>query len=195
MKTILLIFGLLLFGGSINTQAQVRPGIKLGLNNSTISNTTLDTKNNIYVGAFINIPITNYYSLQPEVLYSAQGGASNSTEYGDVNINYLSIGIPNKFYVGPNSGFHFIVGLSLDFNIDNSFISLTNGNSDFDISPLDVAVFGGIGYDFGFGLMLEARYKQGTSSTDFFGQSNLYEENGSNLNTVIQVGLAYKFKI
>lgn len=195
MKKILLIFGLLLFGGSINTQAQVRPGIKLGLNNSTISNTTLDTKNNIYVGAFINIPITNYYSLQPEVLYSAQGGASNSTEYGDVNINYLSIGIPNKFYVGPNSGFHFIVGLSLDFNIDNSFISLTNGNSDFDISPLDVAVFGGIGYDFGFGLMLEARYKQGTSSTDFFGQSNLYEENGSNLNTVIQVGLAYKFKI
>lgn len=194
MKNVVFIFAML-FGSIALISAQARPGIKLGLNNSNISNTSLDAKNNIYIGAFLNIPITEYYTLQPEVLYSAQGGASNSTQYGDVTINYLSIGIPNKFYVGPNSGFHFMVGLSLDFNIDNSFISLTNGNSNFDISPLDVALLGGIGYDFDFGLMIEARYKQGTSSTDFFGQEDLYEKDGSNLNTVIQIGLAYKFKI
>ena len=195
MKNLIFLCSILLFRSSTLTNAQARPGIKFGLNNSKIINTTLSTKNDLYIGAFISIPITEYYTLQPEVLYSAKGGTSNSTEYSDVNINYLSIGIPNKFYVGPNSGFHFMVGLSLDFNIDNSFISLTNGNSDFDISPLDLAILGGIGYDFGFGLMIEARYKQGTSSTDFFGKSDLYEKDGSNLNTVIKVGLAYNFKI
>lgn len=195
MRKLIFLYGLLLFGNIAIIEAQVRPGIKLGLNNSNISNTKLDAKNKMYVGAFIQIPITDYYTLQPEILYSSQGGTSNSTEYSDVNINYLSIGIPNKFYIGPNSSFHFIVGLSLDFNIDNSFISLTNGNSDFDISPLDISVLGGVGYEFGFGLLLEARYKQGTTSTDFFGQEDLYENDGSNLNTVIQIGVAYKFKI
>lgn len=177
------------------THAQARPGVKLGVNSSNISNTRLDTKSGLYIGAFVNIPITEYYALQPEVLYSGQGGKSNSPEYGDVEINYLSIVLPNKFYVAPNKGFHFILGAGLDINIENNPISLTNGNSNFEISPLDVFFFGGIGYEFGFGLSLEARYKQGTASTDFFGINDLYEKEGGNFNTVFQIGVAYKFKI
>jgi len=177
------------------SQAQVRPGVKLGLNSSNISNTKLDSKSGVYIGAFVKIPITEYYTLQPELLYSNQGGKSNSDEYGDVNINYLSIGIPNKFYVSPKSGFHFILGLGLDINLKNNFVSLTNFDIDNEISPVDVVVMGGIGYEFDFGLALEARYKQGTISIDFFGEDNLYEEAGSNLNGVFQIGASYKFKL
>ena len=70
-----------------------------------------------------------------------------------------------------------------------------SNNEEFDISPLDLTFTGGIGYEFGFGLGIEARYKQGAISTDFLGQNDLFEEDGSQLNSVFQVGLAYKFKI
>ncbi|WP_149274419.1 porin family protein [Pareuzebyella sediminis] len=175
--------------------SQTRPGIKMGLNRSKISKTELDSKSGIYVGGFVHIPITDYYVLQPEVLYSRQGGNSNSNEYSDVNIDYISIGIPNKFYVRPNKGFHFIIGMGLDINIENNFVNLTNFNIDEEISPVDISILGGVGYEFGFGLILEARYKQGTISIDFLGEDNLYEEEGSNLNGVFQIGAAYKFKL
>ena len=170
-------------------------GIKGGWNNSTISKTTLDSKTRIYVGGFVKIPITDYYTLQPEILYSGQGGESNSEEYGDVNIHYLSTGVPNKFYVTPLNGFHFIIGLGIDINLKNNFVNFTNFNIDEEISPLDVVVLGGLGYEFPFGLALEARYKHGTISVDFLGADDLYEEPGSNLNGVFQIGAAYKFKL
>ena len=192
-KMAFFIFGLLL--ANITANGQVRPGIKLGANSSTISKTRLDAKTGLYIGAFVKIPITDYYTLQPELLYSRQGGESTTTDYGDVNIDYLSIGIPNKFYVSPNDGFHFILGLGLDINLKNNFVSLSNFNVDEEISPLDVVVMGGVGYEFDFGLSLEARYKQGTISVDFLGADNLYEEEGSNLNGVFQIGAAYKFKL
>jgi hypothetical protein len=57
-------------------------------------------------------------------------------------------------------------------------------------------VFGGIGYEFDFGLALELRYKQGLIDLDF-NDSGEYggntEEN--QLNRVFQIGLAYKFKM
>lgn len=175
--------------------AQARPGIKLGVNSSNISKTRLDSKTGLYIGAFVKIPITDYYALQPELLYSSQGGTSNSSEYGDVNINYLSIGVPNKFYVSPKNGFHFMLGAGLDINLKNNFVNLTNFNIDEEISPVDVVVMGGIGFEFNFGLSIEARYKQGTVSIDFLGDDDFYEEAGSNLNGVFQIGAAYKFKL
>ena len=68
-------------------------------------------------------------------------------------------------------------------------------NIDEEISPLEVVVLGGLGYEFPFGLALEARYKHGTISVDFLGADDLYEEPGSNLNGVFQIGAAYKFKL
>ena len=174
--------------------AQTRPGIKFGLNRSTISKTTLDSKNGIYLGGLLDIPLGKFYTLQPEVFYSAQGGSSNSPEYDDVNVHYLSLAASNKLYLTQTKALHFIAGLGFDINLKNNFISLSNGNGDGEISPVDPVVFGGVGYEFDFGLIVEARYKQGTASIDFFGRDDLYEEDGSQLNMVIQMGLAYKFK-
>ncbi len=196
MKNCILVIGFLCFGSISLLNAQARPGIKLGVNNSNLSNTILEDKKDLYIGAFVNIPLADYYALQPEILYSRQGGSSNSTEFGDVNINYIAVTAVNKFYVSPNKGFHFIIGLGLDFNVSSDLNILFGSNNDeFEISPVDLTFTGGIGYEFGFGLILEARYKQGSISTDFFGNRDLFEEDGSQLNSVIQVGLGYKFKI
>lgn len=196
MNKIGLLISVIFIGCISIATAQVQPGIKLGLNNSNLSNTTLENKSDFYIGALINIPLTDYYTLQPEILYSRQGGISNSAEFGDININYIAITAANKFYVSPNKGFHFIIGIGLDFNVGSDLNILFGSNDDdFSISPVDLTFTGGIGYEFGFGLILEARYKQGAISTDFFGSRDLFEEDGSQLNSVFQVGLAYKFKI
>ncbi|MGB3150916.1 MAG: porin family protein [Maribacter sp.] len=191
---VLILFGLTLLL-SLDGMAQARPGFKLGFNSSNISKTRLDSKTGLYIGGILDVPITDYYTLQPEVFYSSQGGSSNSPDYGDVEISYLSLAAANKFFVSPNKGMHFILGAGLDVNLKNNFVNLFNGDVDDEISPFDVVVFGGIGYEFNFGLILEARYKQGTVSIDFFGEDDLYEEDGSNLNGVFQIGAAYKFKL
>lgn len=196
MKKLSFLICVALFGNILISNAQIRPGIKLGINSSSLSNTTLEDKRDIYVGVFMDIPLANYYTLQPEVLYSRQGGKSNSIEFRDVNINYISITAANKFYVSPNKGFHFLLGLGLDFNVGGNWTPLFGTNNDeFDLSPIDLTFTGGIGYEFGFGLMVEARYKQGAISTDFLGRRDSYEEDGSQFNAVFQVGMAYKFKI
>ncbi|KAG1647290.1 hypothetical protein GQR58_030719 [Nymphon striatum] len=140
MNKISLLISVLFIGCISIVEAQVQPGIKLGVNNSNLSNTTLETKSDYYLGALINIPITEYYTLQPEILYSRIG---------------------------------------LDLNLGSDLNLLSNSYDDeFEISPVDLTFTGGIGYDFGFGLVLEARYKQGTISTDFFGSRDLFEEDG-----------------
>lgn len=196
MKKLSFLIYAAIFGNLFISNAQVRPGMKLGLNSSNLSNTRLEEKRDVYFGVFVDIPLAAYYTLQPEVLYSRQGGISNSIEFEDVNINYISITAANKFFVGPNKGFHFILGLGLDFNVGGNWNPLFGTNNDeFDISPIDLTFTGGIGYEFGFGLILEARYKQGAISTDFLGGRDLFEEDGSQFNAVYQVGMAYKFKI
>lgn len=196
MKKLSFLICVALFGSLFISNAQVRPGIKLGMNTSNLSNTTLEDKSDVYVGAFVDIPLANYYTLQPEILYSRQGGRSNSNEFRDVNINYIAITAANKFYMSPHKGFHFLIGLGLDFNVGGNWNPLFGTtNDEFDISPIDLTFTGGIGYEFGFGLILETRYKQGAISTDFLGSRDLFEEDGSQLNGVFQVGMAYKFKI
>lgn len=196
MKKLLYICSLLCLGNMPILYGQVRPGIKSGGNNSNLSNTSLENKNDFYIGALVDITLGDYYALQPEIVYSRQGGKSNSTEFGDVNIDYIALTAANKFFVGPNKGFHFIVGIGFDFNVGSNWTPLFgSGDDDFDISPIDLTISGGIGYEFGFGLILEARYKQGALSTDFLGSRDLFEEDGSQLNSVFQIGLAYKFKI
>lgn len=195
MKKSVFVSFLLLLGNLFFMSGQVQPGFKLGLNNSNLSNTTLENKNDFYIGGLIDIPLSTYYALQPEIIYSRQGGKSNSNEFGDVTIDYISITAANKFFVGPKKGFHFNMGLGFDFNVGGNWTPLFgSGDSDFDISPIDLTISGGVGYEFRFGLLIEARYKQGALSTDFLGSRDLFEEDGSQLNSVFQLGLAYKFK-
>jgi len=55
MNKYILIIGILIFGSIALVNAQARPGIKLGLNNSNLSNTALEYKNDIYIGALVDI--------------------------------------------------------------------------------------------------------------------------------------------
>lgn len=192
MKSLLSLLFFFLVVGNINAQVKVRPGIKTGLNLANITNTTLDYKAGINAGAFAHIKFSEIYTMQPEILYSNQGGSQNGE---NVSIHYLSIGLGNKLFVAKNVGFHFLLGPSIDINLENNLIDLTNDEFDFDneFSGVDISIFGGVGYEFPFGLIIETRFKQGLINVDLFAENFEFYEEGNTLNAVFQLSVAYKF--
>jgi hypothetical protein len=192
------------------SQVKVRPGFRMGLNASTITNNYDSDRVLGFNGAmFVNIHLASFYELQPEFTYSNQGyKGERYSDYidpydpvvnfstQDVHINYIGLAITNKFFFVPNLGLHLIVGPSLEVNVSD--------NSYYDITPVDLSLFGGIGYEFPMGLGMEVRFKQGIVDVregyyDFYYDDYDYNYddqyyNGNNkLNSVFQFNVYYKF--
>lgn len=205
MKKIVLIL-VFLFALHAEAQVTVQPGIRGGLNLSTITNTNADLKADFYIGGFIAIKLAGFYTLQPEINYSRQGSKVSFEDVSfdpvvspakvekDYSIQYISAGVMNKFTFAES--FNVLVGPTLDFKVGDNF----TGQAKRDLGGIDLGICGGIGYTLPIGLTLEARYKLGL--VDIFG--NTYDDyyyNGNyngydniKLNSVIQFGLAYTFK-
>lgn len=196
MKKVTLI-AFVLFIGLITSHAQVRvnPGIRGGLNFSTLTNVEDNSsKTDFYVGGLVNIKFNKYFSLQPEITYSRQGdegryfenGRSYSEKY---ELNYLTLGAVAKFNFG-GKGFHILGGPSLDFKIGDNYINTNPEN-------FDLAIVGGVGYTLPNGLTFEARIKQGLM--DIYGYDGIYDGDyyydDVILNQVFQIGISYTFNV
>lgn len=196
MKKAILSIAFLLICTVVFAQNKVSFGLRSAANISNISNTELEPKTGLYLGGLVHIRISDFYALQPELGYSNQGGDAPRGFDDGVDVHYLSLAVTNNFFI-ENSGFHFIISPSLDFDIDDSPISIANDNNDNDFTFMDLTIGLGIGYQFKNGLSIDMRYKQGTInvfSDGFwfdFDNSNDYEDNP--LNNLFQLGLTYKF--
>jgi len=180
----------------INAQVTFKPGVKAGLNFSNFTNSETDAKTDFYVGGLLAIKFAKSYTLQPELVYSRQGAyekitnayvVPNASSYIQgydrtvkYSLDYISLGIINKFTLG--QGFNFVVGPSLDFKVFSDFKSGYDNPIGFDF-----AVIGGVGYTFSNGISIDARFKQGV--LDIFGDN--YDEDI--LNQLVQVGVSYTF--
>jgi len=197
--------------GFANSHAQitVKPGVRAGLNVSSLTNSNADSRADFYVGGQVGIQFSKFYTLQPELTYSRQGATIDgyvtydttlpspfNTVYRsyDVELQYISLAVANKFKIV--DGFHVLVGPSLDFKIGDNF----DDNSD--LIGFDLGIFGGVGYTFPNGFGVEARFKQGL--VDIFGDNynygyndddGYYNDNIDNikLNQVFQIGASYSF--
>lgn len=210
----------LFIGTAITGQAQVtiQPGIRGGINFSKFTNAETDRKADFFIGGLLAIKFTKFYALQPELTYSRQGAKetyyytdfdptfdpfvnSRTRRENKYSLDYLSLGIINKFTFGP--GFQVMVGPSLDFKVSDNFASYAVSNpQDFDLS-----LVAGVGFVLKNGLAFDVRIKQGL--IDIFGydynNNYYYDENGSYyndytvddvvLNQVIQIGVSYSFKM
>ncbi len=54
----------------LTSSSKIKFGLKAGLNVSNLSNMDMNSKAGFYGGAFVNIPVSKDFSVQPEVLYS-----------------------------------------------------------------------------------------------------------------------------
>lgn len=196
MKRNVTLLLLLLTGFIAGAQVTFKPGIRAGVNFAQLTQTDFDSKTDFYVGGFGAIKFTRFYTLQPEINYTRQGASGdaafydpfsgNTTQFsGDIDIDYLSFGIINKFTF--NDAFDIHVGPTLDFETSSN----VRTNSD-----VDLAFTAGIGYTLPIGLTIEARVKKGlvdVLETDSYNDFFFVED--YNTNFVFQLGLSYRFNI
>ena len=192
MKKYLLIL-VIVINTSVFSQVTIKPGVRAGISFSNFTNSDLDTKTDIYIGGFAAIKLARFYTIQPELNLTRIGAESNFPN-SDIEIQYIGVSIANKFSPFKEIGVHAIVGPAINVRLTDNYF---DGFYD-DIENFDIVIFGGFGYDFPFGLGIEARYNIGL--VDIFGY-NVNNEYGDNdidnliLNKFFQIGATYKFDL
>lgn len=158
----------LLVGTSLYAQ-DAAFGLKAGLNLSKIDiddpEATYEGKTGYHAGIFMSSRVGKI-GFQPEVLLYTQSGEfeTATVNNGKESFTYLTIPVMIKFY--PLLGLNLQVGPQFGFLLDGER-SGTNFFGDFkqDIKDQydsnDFSVSAGAGYDFKFGLSLDARYNIG----------------------------------
>ncbi|RWW93754.1 outer membrane beta-barrel protein [Flavobacterium cerinum] len=199
MKKTLLFAFLILATISAEAQVTFKPGIRAGANFSQITNTDLDTKTDFYIGAFGALKLTRFYTLQPEINYSRQGGKgdisvydSNTQEYNrknvDVSLNYVSLSAMNKFTFSDQFNIH--VGPTFD---------IITKSKNYNSTEVDMCIAAGVGYTLPMGLTIEARVKKGIIDVvDSYYTGNSYDnfnDYGTTTNLVFSLGVSYSFDV
>ncbi|SHG85478.1 porin family protein [Flavobacterium defluvii] len=189
-KVILTTIAVLAFGFA-NAQ-QTRFGVKGGLN---ITNFSGDNDSNaligFQVGGFAEIKVIERLSIQPELLFSAQGasfdaiGNNNDIDY---RLNYINIPVLAKFYItkqfsvegGPQLGF--LVSAKRDGNDVKDAYKSTDLGFNF-----------GAGYNFTDNFSVGIRYTVGLSNVRDYDTDNIDDYIDSPKNSVLALTAAYRF--
>ena len=176
-------------------------GIKGGGNITTVSGLeNIAAKYNFgwNAGAFVNIPVNEKFSIQPEVLYNTMGAMLNSdepiigSEVEEVNwkLNYISV--PVMFQYNATPKFYVEAGPQFSYMLLSKFKSnnLTTKNNADDLNKFDFGVGAGLGYWITPNLGVNARYVAGITDITKDNESDKKVRNNNN----VQVGLAFRFK-
>ncbi len=183
------------FAASVTTiaGAQIQFGAKAGLNLANLSispkssDYSLNMKPDFNAGVLVSIPLFSKFSLQPEIMYSAQGSKLKSTdESGTYNMNYINV--PVLFKYKDASGFFAEIGPQLGI-LTSAKAKSGSESQDLkdELKSTDFSGVVGIGYLSRLNLGIDARYN--------LGLSNIVKESsdGKLKNGVIQVGVFYMF--
>ena len=184
MKKIILLAAAAVFGVS-NAQTF---GLKAGGNVASLSNTDeTKSKYGFYAGAFVNIPLADTFSLQPEVLYSGKGVRSDGLSNMSVNLDYISVPVMFQYKATPQ--FYLEAGPEMSFLV-SAKVKADGESADFKdfVNGFDFGVGLGAGYDFTPNFGANIRYVAGV--TDIVKDNDGAD---SSRNGVFQLGLTYKF--
>lgn len=146
-------------------------GVKGGVNLATITGDDvgdLDSRTSFHLGLFMEIPISERFSFQPEVLYSSQG--FSISDQADYKLDYVQVPLMAKVYIikglyaeaGPQFGFK--TKEEVDYESGSTGGSIEFDPDDSVIKNFDTNLALGAGYKFDNGLSLSARYNLGLTS-------------------------------
>jgi hypothetical protein len=167
------------------SQAQVRFGVKAGINLANVSGDDVDgnsMKIGFNAGAVAKISVSEAFSIQPEIVYSDQGAKLEDDV--KLNLSYINIPILAQYNTG---GFIIETGPQFGFRMgaklkgDGGSLDLKEQTKGFDLG------WGiGVGYLTQSGFGVNARYN--------LGLSNIADDDDGDLkNSVIQIGVFYLF--
>jgi hypothetical protein len=183
MKKILLLAVVTVLGFTNVNAQKIKFGVKGGLNFANISgdNTKdIDLVTSFNFGVVSEIPISEKFSFQPELMYSGQGYSFNDNT---VALSYLNIPLMGKYYVTK--------GLSVEAGPQIGFL-LGAKNEKTDVkdsfNTFDFGVNFGLGYKLDNGLNFGARYNLGLTDINNVEGSSIKNKNG-----VFQLSVGYFF--
>jgi hypothetical protein len=192
MKSLLLILSLIIFTGkTIAAQESVLFGAKAGINFTNMTSDSFsdnNTKTGIHLGLVAEIPLSNRFSIQPEVLYAQQGTSADVIMIGsgpkktEYKLDYIQLAVLAKIYLTESISIE--AGPSFNFLVNEEISGeQTDCGSSFEFS-------GAIGasYKFRGGFFGNLRYIKGFSDA-------LNSENYANTykNSAFQLGVGFMF--
>ncbi|BFO64664.1 porin family protein [Chryseobacterium sp. KCF3-3] len=173
-------------------------GIKAGGNLSSFTGGDSKSKIGFYAGAFVNIPISDVFGVQPEIVYSQQGAKAKSdyemATYTIKNmqqmLGYINVPImlqynaTPEFYLEAGPEFGILVNAQAKGDINGSTYKADNKDT---MKSFNFGAGIGLGYKFTPNLGVNARYIAGITKIlkNDFGDSSK--------NTNFQLGLNYFF--
>jgi len=182
---------------------EISYGVKGGINLSSIGGDFTDGNKQIFGfhGGFVaEIPLLENFSIQPEIVYSMQGGKRDTRATDgpltETTLEYISIPVLAKYYLidnlslkaGPQVGFL----LSAEREITPSGFGGTTEKRTEDIkdnlNTLDIAAAIGAEYKFDIGIFLQLRYALGVSNIN---KDSITMR--KNQNNVFQLAVGYTF--
>ena len=177
-------------------------GLKGGMNVSSISADGWDdskAKIGFYGGLFMNAPLAENFSIQPEVLYNNLGSKTETTVAGTkysstLNLDYIAVPVmfqynaTPQFYLEAGPVFGFLVNSSAKTTAGNNS-NTTNIDTDY-FNKFNMGIGLGAGFNITNKLGINARYVAGLNDVT---DNDKWGSDANNKNNNFQVGLAYKF--
>lgn len=174
MKKIILSLVLLSGIYAVNAQSwsdDIQFGVRGGLNLSTVVGDDFDepdSRSGYYAGLVIETPLSERFSIQPEVFYATQGfdlAAQENQQDSSFKLDYIQIPVMFKIYI--IDGLNMQVGPQFGFKV-NEEVNLVGDaiGIDFDtdaIKDFDMQIASGLEYKFGKNFFAQARYTRGLS--------------------------------
>ncbi len=208
MKKLFFITAITIMSITATKAQEVRLGAKAGVNFSNFGGDVEDSdmRTGFHIGGLVEIPFNERFSIQPEVLYTAQGAEFNeSGSIGGVPYNYnvttkldyIQLPVMAKVYVveglaleaGPQVAF--LVSDKYEFDGDlGPFDDEGDGDLDEnDLSSIDVSLGAGASYRLPMGLFFGARYNFGLGNVNDAADRDDYKIH----NNVIQLSAGFSF--
>lgn len=185
MKHILCVTAFTIFILTAVKAQQTHFGIKAGVNLSSVdikNGEDFASKAGLHLGGLAHIHINQHFALQPELVYSMQGGKDGNEK---LKLNYINVPVLAQYMT--NEGLRLETGPQLGFltsaklKIDDVEVDQTD-----DLNSFDFSWTFGVGYLFPSGFGMDARYNHGVSNIS---DDNSFEAR----NRVFQLGLFYQF--
>lgn len=185
------------------TSRDISFGVKGGVNFSTVTggDKTPDSRTSFHVGAVVEFPLADVFSLQAEGLYSGQGFDLDSEgpdgDNAEVQLDYINMPVLAKIYVtkglsvdvGPQ--FSFLVNEEIDLNPNSNDGDVDLENTPFEANTFDFGIVGGLTFQTEMGLFASGRYTYGL--TDIYDENSLFSGFNGLHNQVWQISVGYKF--
>lgn len=203
MKKVFLCAAVAIMSFATAQSQEVRLGIKGGYNMATLTGDGVDdasSRSSFHIGGLVEVPVSERFSIQPEVLYSSQGAEYTGTLTGvddskiTAKLDYIQVPIMAKFYAaegfaieaGPQIGF--VAKSTAEFESTVGDVTVTGEEDMEDIKSTDIGIGVGASYRIPAGLFFGARYNFGLTDIN-----DNPDNNGKINNGVFQLSIGYSF--